>query len=146
MNTLEEKLGKNMAKLRGFIRRQKYIKVAYLFGSAAKGRTGPLSDIDLAFYLDEKLTKGQRSDKLLSLINSISDILKTDKFDVVIMNDMDLLFRFNVIKEGKILDCKDEHFRVLFETDVVSKFLDRDYYDRMYIEKDLERISRKGIL
>ncbi len=134
------------SKLRNFLKKQDFVRVAYIFGSAAKGTSGPLSDIDLAFYLDERLSKKQMFDKKLFLINEISRILNTDKFDIVIMNEANLLFNFNIIKDGKVLDCKDEHFRILFETDTMSKSLDREYYDLMYIKKDFERIEREGIL
>ena len=150
MNMPEEdlngKLEKSMKRLRAFIRKQKYVKVAYLFGSAAKGELGPLSDIDLAFLLDERLSKGRRGDKLLFLINSISDILNTDRFDVVIMNDMPLLFKFNIIKHGQVIGCKDNSERVMFETHIMSEYLDRDYYDSMFVKKDFERIEKFGIL
>ena len=141
-----ENFKKGVEKLKKFLKRQDFVRIAYIFGSAAKGTAGPLSDVDLAFYLDERLSKKQMSDKLMFLINKISDILNTDNFDVVIMNDTDLLFSFNIVKHGKVLDSKDEHFRVMFETDVMSRFLDRDYYDTMYVRKDFERIAKEGIL
>lgn len=145
MSRLEERLEKSLEKIRSFIRNQKYIRVAYIFGSAANGELGPLSDIDFAFLLDRKLSKSQRSDKHLFLINKISEILNTDKFDVVIMNDTDYAFNYEVIKTG-ILLFSDEAARIDFETRTMSEYLDRRYYDLMHMDMFLDRVSRQGRL
>ncbi len=77
-------------KLVEFLKKQKYIKLAYLFGSYAKGEEGLLSDVDIAIFLDEKLNKSERFNLKLKLISKISAILgikEADKLDVVVMND-----------------------------------------------------------
>ncbi len=142
---LEAKLHRNMGRLKSFIKSQKYIKIAYLFGSAAKRKMSPLSDIDIAFLLDEKLPKSRRADKLLFLISGITDILGTDRVDIVIMNDMDYAFRYEVIKTGKLL-FSEEPARVEFETSVMSEYLDRRRYDIRHAEMFVERVSKEGIL
>lgn len=44
------------------------VKLAYLFGSYAKGKEGPLSDVDIAVLLDERLTESKRFKLRLKLI------------------------------------------------------------------------------
>lgn len=132
-------------KLADFFRGQKDVGVAYLFGSVAEGKTGPLSDIDVAVYLDEKMNKSERGDKKLSLINEISGVLGTDNFDLVVMNDISHTFNYEIIKHGKVLSS-DEGVRVEMETKILSQYLDRRYYDIRHMESFLERVSGRGLL
>ena len=43
-----------------FLSTQERVKLAYLFGSVAEGREGKLSDVDLAVFLDESLSKKEK--------------------------------------------------------------------------------------
>jgi len=129
-----------------FIKRQERVRVAYLFGSYGKDKAGPLSDLDIAVLLDGCLDKREIFDLRLRLINGISSILRTDKVDVVIMNNAPLLLNYNIISEGKILDSKDELERVMFETHILSRYLDRRYYDERRVKMGIKSIAEKGIL
>jgi predicted nucleotidyltransferase len=44
-------------RITGYLNKQEHVKLAYLFGSVAEGKEGKLSDVDLAFFLDESLSK-----------------------------------------------------------------------------------------
>ena len=132
--------------VKAFIKRQERVRVAYLFGSYAKGKLGPLSDLDIAVLLDGCLDKRESFDLRLRLINGISSILKTDKLDVVVMNNAPLLLNYNIISEGRVLDSKDELERVMFETRILSRYLDRKYYDERHVKMGMKRIAERGIL
>lgn len=132
--------------LRAFMESREHVRVAYLFGSYARGETGPLSDFDIAVLLDGLLDKKETFDLRLRLINDISSILKTNKFDLVVMNNAPLSLNYNIISDGKILNSKDETLRVTFETQILSRYLDRRYYDERHVEMGIKRIAEKGIL
>ncbi|MFW6111108.1 MAG: type VII toxin-antitoxin system MntA family adenylyltransferase antitoxin [Thermoproteota archaeon] len=132
--------------VKAFLERQEHVMVAYLFGSRVKGGVGVLSDIDIAVLLDGKLDKQEIFDLRLKLINCLSSILKTDNIDVVVMNIAPLSLNYNIISEGKILHSKDDRERVRFETRILSRYLDRKYYDEKYVDAGLKRIAEKGIL
>ena len=132
--------------VKAFIGRQERVRVAYLFGSYAKDKAGPLSDFDIAVLLDGCLDKQESFDLRLRLINAISSMLKTDKVDVVVMNNAPLLLNYNIISEGRILDSKDELERVMFETYILSRYLDRKYYDERHVKMGIKRIAERGIL
>ena len=132
--------------VKAFIGRQERVRVAYLFGSYAKDKAGPLSDFDIAVLLDARLDKQESFDLRLRLINAICSILKTDKVDVVVMNNAPLLLNYNIISEGRILDSKDELERVMFETYILSRYLDRRYYDERHVKMGIKRIAERGIL
>lgn len=132
--------------VKAFIEGLERVRVAYLFGSCAKGKVGPLSDVDIAVLLDGRLDKQESFDLRLRLINGISSILKTDKLDVVVMNNAPLLLNYNIISEGRILDSKDELERVMFETHILSRYLDRRYYDKRHVKMGVKRMAERGIL
>ena len=132
--------------VKAFIEGLERVRVAYLFGSYAKGKVGPLSDVDIAVLLDGRLDKQESFDLRLRLINGISSILKTDKLDVVVMNNAPLLLNYNIISEGRILDSKDELERVMFETHILSRYLDRRYYDARHVKMGIKRMAERGIL
>ncbi len=68
----------------------------YLFGSYARGREKPFSDIDICVIADRDADR----DAILS--NS------SRKIDLSIFHDLPLTMRFRVLKEGKLLFLRDE--------------------------------------
>jgi hypothetical protein len=131
-------------KLEGFMKKQRIVSTAYIFGSVAEGRAGPLSDIDIAVCL-----KGRPKGKVLSgirlaLINGISSVLGTDRFDLVVMDEAPLLMKYNIIKSGLLLKRGAEMPER--EARIVLDYLDRKYYEDLYASIVTERVSRGGIL
>lgn len=99
------------------------IKLVYFFGSRASGKSGPLSDYDFAFYLDEK-EKSARFDLKFRLFDVLSRKLKTDKVDVVILNDTESPeLKYNIIKNGILIYVK-EPFKVLLEPKIMNEYFD----------------------
>lgn len=99
------------------------IKLVYLFGSRATGKSGPLSDYDFAFYLDEK-DKKKMSDLKLVLMAKLGHLLKTDKIDLVILNMAESPeLKYNIIKEGKLI-FEQEPFKVLVEPKILNEYFD----------------------
>lgn len=103
---------------------EKYqLKLVYLFGSQATGKIGPLSDYDFAVYLEEKDSK-KRFDTRLKLIADVSEILKTDKVDICILNDIEgPELKYNIIKEGIIIFEK-EPFKIIVEPKIITEYID----------------------
>lgn len=128
-----------------FLNRQEHVKLAYLFGSVAKGKEGKLSDLDLAVFMDESLNKIEMFDLQLRLISEMTSILKTDKVDLVVMNDAPLLLNYNIIKHGKLLK-DDEEARIRIETDILSSYLDRKYYADRHTKEAIKRIAEEGLV
>ena len=132
-------------KIRKFLNKQKHIKFAYLFGSVAEGKEGKLSDVDIAVFLDPSLSKKERFNLQLKLLSGLSDVLKTDKIDLIIMNDAPLLLKYNIIKHGKILK-DDIEARVKVEARILSDYLDMKYYIDRHADLAIERIAKEGLL
>ncbi|MEA1904541.1 MAG: nucleotidyltransferase domain-containing protein [Candidatus Hadarchaeota archaeon] len=136
--TLEEKI-------KELLGREKHVELAYLFGSAARGEAGKLSDIDVAVYLDESLTPGERFDLRLELIGKLTFLLGTDNVDLVVMNDVPILLKYNIIKEGTLLRA-EKGLKAKVESDILSKYLDMKYYIDRHAREGLKRVAKEGIL
>ncbi len=119
------------------------IAFAYLFGSMARDAAGPLSDLDVAVYLD-----GHQDffSERLQLMESLAKRLASERFDLVVLNAAPLVLKFQVVKTGRLL--KDDHVRrVMFETQVVKEYLDTAYFRSVqydYLKEALQRKERHG--
>lgn len=122
------------------------IKFAYLFGSYARNDVGPMSDIDIALYLDDETDEHKRFDIRLELIGEVGRLLKTEKLDLIILNDVDIALAYRVIYDGKIIYCKDELKRIRFEARTMSQYFDQQYYYRRHAKMTISRIAKEGIL
>lgn len=100
----------------------KAIKFAYLFGSGARGQAGPLSDIDLAIYLDKRLDFFAAK---LRYLEELYRLLKTEHCDLVVLNNAPLILQYEVIRHGKVLK-ENKRRRVPFEIKVLREYLDTE--------------------
>ena len=128
-----------------FLSKQKHVKLAYLFGSVAKGKEGKLSDVDLAVFLDESLNKKEILNLQLKLISELTSILKTDKVDLTVMNNAPLSLNYEIIKANHPLLVRDEGKRIDFEHGILSRYLDRRYYEKRWAAEFLKRVAERGI-
>lgn len=110
---------------------------AYLFGSQATGKAGPLSDTDIAVLLDRE--PESYLEYRLDLFGRLADALRSDNIDLVILNRTSLLLRDRVVRHGKVLYCRDQAARITFEARSILQNLDfqphRDLYRRRMFEE-----------
>lgn len=109
-------------KLAPIFRRDKRIAAAYLFGSYSQGATHQGSDIDLAILLSSP--KNFSLDDALDLEVKIALSLKTEKFDLVLANNVSLILQFRVISTGKLIYVSDDNLRCDFEEMVMLEYYD----------------------
>ena len=117
------------------------VSSAYIFGSRASGKSGPLSDYDVAVLFDEKISPRRYFGLKLKLIGEFSVFFKSDKIDLVILNNAPLILAMNVISHGKILFDKDKKYRTAFETYKMSLYFDRLPYEERHIQYMTERYT-----
>jgi predicted nucleotidyltransferase len=111
--------------LKGILKDYPYIASAYLFGSVAYGKAGPMSDVDIAVLLKEGAPTGRElihEEDYLSY--RIADALRVKEADVIELNSQGLIFVHNVLKTGKLIYDADPHFRVKFVAKVISDYCD----------------------
>ncbi len=132
--------------LREFFLNEESVELAYLFGSVAEDTAGPLSDVDIGVYLSGTLTEKERIYKRIDLINELSDLLKSDKIDVIVVNDASPVLRFEIIRPNVTIFSRDEDLRVDVEHRIMSVYLDWKYYEDRLNRHLLERISEKELV
>jgi len=111
------------------------VVLAYLFGSQAKGKIGPLSDIDIAVYFNESVKADERFDLRLETLGQLMDLFKTNEIDLVVLNDAPPLLAHRILKEGILIFSDNEKRRLEFEVKAVLKYLDwKPYLDKYTAE------------
>jgi predicted nucleotidyltransferase len=100
------------------------IDVVYLFGSVARGRVSPLSDIDIGILLGGHVPEAEHFHRRLKYIGLCADILRADRVDVVILNKAPLVLAYEVVSPQKVLVERNREHRVAFEASTVMKYLD----------------------
>ena len=113
------------------LKNEKAVKFAYLFGSHVQGRVGPLSDIDIAVYLDKRYDLFVCR---LLLMEEIDRCLKGHPCDLVVLNNAPVDFQYDIIKNGQVLK-DDKRKRVPFEVRVLRQYLDFEPFRGIHLAK-----------
>lgn len=102
----------------------KDILALYVFGSYAKNNIKPLSDIDFAVVLNDIFPKEKYSKKRINLLNKAVEVLKTEEIDLIILNQVPPFLAFQVIKNGRILFCRDNLKLVNKRVNILNEYFD----------------------
>lgn len=124
-----------------------YIASAYLFGSCAAKKAGPMSDVDIAILLREPYPRGR---ELIHeedyLAYRIAKTLSMKDIDLIDINSQGLVFQHTILRTGKLLYDADSDFRIRFEAVVISKFCDFEptlrYIERLKLQGVRSRLMR----
>lgn len=109
------------------------IAAAYLFGSAARGRAGPESDLDIAVVTTSPL--GSRKLDLLTALTAEG----LDRVDLVSLDTDDVVLRFEAVHPNQLVYAAD-HFD---HGDFYSRVI-REYFDfEPYLRRQREAMRRR---
>jgi len=109
------------------------IIIAYVFGSTAKGKAHPFSDIDIAILLKEPSV-----DKTMKIHSILTESLG-EKVDTLLLNLAPPTLKYQIIKNGLRVISKNEDARISFEAKALSEGLDEGFL----IAKVREAITRR---
>lgn len=126
---LPENILKILPKANYFLENYQKVIFAYLFGSLARDKALPLSDIDIAIYLKEGADFSQEK---MTILRNLMDILGTEEIDLVLLNIAPLTLKARIVGNKKILVDKDPFLRHSFESLVL-----REYFDFSKKEEDI---------
>ena len=113
------------------------VVLAYLYGSQARGKAGPLSDVDVAVLFDSNVPESERFSHLLHIIGELGRVFHRNDVYVVDLAEASPLLRHRVYYDGQLLYCTDNAVRVRFEIQSL-----RDYVDT----EPLRKIKRQYVL
>ena len=100
------------------------ILLIYVFGSYAKETNTENSDLDIGI-----LTEGNTSLMIrLSILDEFVGIFGREDIDLIMLNDVNEVLRFQVIKYGKLIYAKDLTHKVLFESRTMSEYMDMEHF------------------
>ena len=102
------------------------ICLIYIFGSFARGTNGKNSDIDIGVLLNGEIGVYTK----LSIIGSLVDIFKREDIDLVILNNVNEVLKFQVIKHGKPIYMESLYTKVMFESRTMSEYMDKEHFRR----------------
>jgi uncharacterized protein len=108
------------------------LQFAYLFGSFAKGKITPLSDVDIAVYLSDKKKFLLRK---IEILGELTNILKTDEIDLVLLNTAPLILKMKILENKKVISDKNPFLRYRFESLVMREYFDFSIIERSILER-----------
>jgi len=119
----------------------------YLFGSRAIGQPGALSDVDIAIFLDHKITCSAYLEIKLALINEFSKIFDCNRVDIVLLNESrSAELNFNIIKNGIVIRDIQPSERYKFESRIMQEYFETKFMREEYAGSLLENIKMRGIV
>ena len=121
------------------------VDLAYLFGSQARRKAGPLSDVDIAVLLEGMPDTDTCFDLRLEIIGGMMCILRTDDVDVVILNQAPLALQYQVVRDGELIFCRDRRLAVEYRCRVLNLYFDFEPLLERHKQTFFEKV-RKGEL
>lgn len=123
--------------------RRDVLACAYVFGSAARGDAGPLSDLDLGVLFGPTVDSDKRVEFAAGIVSDLQHI-DGPRVDLTILNDAPPSVAHRIICSGRLLLSVDERERVTFETRAIREYLDLEpvlaHYDRIMVARLKEQL------
>lgn len=108
------------------------ILLAYLFGSLARRKVG--EDVDLAFLAEKR--------DGVNLRQRMSDIIGTERIDLVNLRTASPLLRFEIVRTGHLIYKKNEEVENAFELCTIKEYRDTAYLRARQAEMLKQRTKR----
>ncbi len=123
--------------------KENQVVLAYLFGSAARGKMTPLSDIDFAVVFSDKVKEKDYFKKELHLAYKIGNVFKIKRVDIVnLKTAKSPLLKHNAVFKGNLICGKDRKLQFQLENGIMKEYEDtehlravQDYYLHKHIKQ-----------
>ena len=102
------------------------VRLAYLFGSAARGEDRRSSDLDVGVVFSPIPAPA-----LLDQLATDLEAATGRRVDLVVLNEAPPLLTHEAIRAGRVIVCRAEEGRVRFETRATARYLDTAYLRRV---------------
>lgn len=107
------------------------VEFACLFGGAARGRTSPQSDVDIAVYLAPTAAPAKTK---LEILGALMDILRTEDIDLVILNSAPISLRGRILMDRRTIADRNPFLRHRYESLTMREFSDFSVRERAILE------------
>lgn len=106
------------------LQRHPDIAAAYIYGSAARGKLTPMSDIDVALVLRERSAFNQKLSLLVEVGSDLQKLFRREA-DVKILNEVQSLpLLHEILSTGKLVFERDRELHRAFVARAVIAYLD----------------------
>lgn len=126
-----------LSDLISFFKARDDILAVWIVGSYGTKYQTETSDVDFAILFSKEISFFDE----LNLEVQISDILQTDKVDIINLNKAPLTLQFKAISEGREIIKKDPIKVADFEEIVFDMYQDHEYFYRTFFKELKERNS-----
>ena len=107
------------------LREQPGVRFAVLYGSRAEGRATPVSDLDVAAYVDD-------AGDFLAAAAALDETFPEMRVDLVDLSAQPSLVYYEILASGRVLFAHDEDFFQKEKLRVMREYLDfRPTYERV---------------
>lgn len=114
------------------------IAASFVFGSHARGRARPGSDIDVA-VLPDKTEQADRLALRRRMMAALGKHLAADRIDLVLLDEAPPVLAFAVLKHGRLALCRDEVALHRYRVAVYRQHADYEPVERFFREVTRER-------
>jgi predicted nucleotidyltransferase len=112
------------------------VRFAYVFGGAGRRDLRPLSDVDVAVYLDDAVDPVTAR---LELIGAVTKHLGTDEVDLAVLNRAPIALLGRILQSRRVIADKDPFLRHRFESLALRQFLDFRIFERRFLDTRFAR-------
>jgi uncharacterized protein len=134
------------AAMAGYLSTVPEVVLGFLFGSYARGQSRPDSDVDCAVLLANDAPPGGTFDLRLRLMDGLARAIGRDDVDVVVLNEAPLALAYRVLRDGKLLFCRDHAAYVRYRLRTLDLYFDFAPLLERHQAMFLKRVSEEGIL
>ncbi len=118
---LPENILSKIPEIKKILKEDNNVIFSYIFGSLAKEKIQPLSDIDIAIYTKDT---ADIANYKLRLFDKVTKILGTNELDLIILNNAPISLVGRILQDKQILVDKQPFLRHSYESVALRKFFD----------------------
>lgn len=105
---------------------------AYLFGGAGVGRRTPLSDVDVAVYLEDLYDSTEQT---ASLLGKVTAHLGTDEVDLIVLNTAPTALLGRILQTRRVICDRAPFARHRFESLALREFFDFRVFEQRHLDR-----------
>ncbi|MBI3894215.1 MAG: nucleotidyltransferase domain-containing protein [Candidatus Wallbacteria bacterium] len=116
------------------------LRLAYVFGSVARGLQGPMSDLDLAILVDGGHPARTNLLERGRLQIELERLLEVRELDLVLLDEAPLQLRYSIVSDGRLLWAADAVQEQRFRLLTIRMYLDLAPLLELHVRRARERV------